>query len=126
MSAWAWPASRIVKVVDGDTIDALLVRDLGFGGYATLPVRLRLNRINTAKVTTAAGRKARDRVAALVLGTPVDVTTLKSYKYGGPDGQVGEYMAEVILPGGANLSDLLIAEKLATAWDGSGIRPADD
>ena len=124
MAAWHWPASTIVRVIDGDTIDARLTRDLGFGGLAVLPVRLRLNRINAPKLSSLAGRRARDRVASLVLGGAVDITTIRSYKYGGPDDQVGEYMAEIVLPVG-NLSDLLIAERLAVAWDGEGVRPVD-
>jgi len=126
MAAWSWPNSRVVKVVDGDTLDALVTRDLGFGGVATFPVRLRLNRINAPKLSTTRGRAACARVAALLLGQAVDIVTVKPYKYGGPDDQRGEYMAEVTLPDGRNLSDVLVAEKLATAWDGQGARPADD
>ena len=125
MTAWAWPSTVITHVVDGDTVDAMVIRDLGFGGRAILPVRLRLNRINAPKVTTIAGRAARDRVGLLTDGVPVDVTTVKAYKYGGPDDQLGEYMAEVVLPGGSNLSDLLVTSRLAVYWDGQGPRPAD-
>jgi endonuclease YncB( thermonuclease family) len=126
MTSWIWTAARIVRVIDGDTVDAMLTRDLGFGGVAVLPVRLRLNRINAPKVTTVKGIASRDRVAALVTNVPLTVTTIQSYKYGGPDDQVGEYMAEVVLPDGTNLSDLMIAEKLAVFWTGTGTRPADD
>lgn len=125
MTAWRWPDSTIVRVIDGDTVDALVRRDLGFGGMAILPVRLRLNRVNAPKLSSVAGRLARDRVLGLTLGEPADVTTIKSYKYGGPDNQVGEYMAEIVLPSVGNLSDLLIAERLAVAWDGAGVRPLD-
>jgi endonuclease YncB( thermonuclease family) len=124
VSAWQWPGTLIVKVIDGDTVDALVTRDLGFGGKVTFPVRLRLNRINAPKVSTIAGRKTRARVLELMAG-PVDVTTVKTYKYGGPDDQVGEYMAEITLPDGSNLSDLLVAERLAVPWDGEGTRPQD-
>jgi hypothetical protein len=55
----------------------------------------------------------------------VHVTTLKRYKYGGPSETVGQYMAEVELPDGRNLSDLLVADGLAVYWDGQGPRPAD-
>jgi len=117
----------VVKVVDGDTIDVLVTRDLGFGGVVTFPVRLRLNRINTPKLSTARGRASCARVAELLAGAGgvVDLVTVKPYKYGGPEDQRGEFMAEVTLPGGRNLSDVLVAEKLATHWDGQGPRPAD-
>ncbi len=124
-SQWSWPASKVVKVIDGDTVDVLVTRDLGFGGAATFPIRLRLNRINTAKVTSAKGRAARDRVAELLASNVVDLVTVKPYKFGGPEDQRGEYMAEVTLPDGRNLSDVLVQEKLATSWNGQGARPDD-
>ena len=62
---------------------------------------------------------------AEVTGVAVHVTTLKRYKYGGPSETVGQYMAEVELPDGRNLSDLLVADGLAVYWDGQGPRPAD-
>jgi endonuclease YncB( thermonuclease family) len=123
MAVWKWPATTITRVVDGDTVDAYVMRDLGFGGWATLPVRLRLNRIDAPRDSTVRGQQCAERVRAEVLGVLLDVDTVKTYKYGGPDDRVGEYMAEVTLPDGRNLSDLLVAEGLATYWDGVGPRP---
>lgn len=126
MAAWSWPGSRIVRVIDGDTVDAQVSRDLGFGGTATFPVRLRLNRINAPKVSTARGRAARDRVALLLGGAEtITLATIRPYKYGGPEDQSGEYMAEVTLPDGRNLSDVLVADGLAVHWTGEGPRPSD-
>lgn len=125
MATWTWPASTIVRVVDGDTLDAAVVRDLGFGAKATFPVRLRLNRINAASLASARGKAAARRLEALVAGVAVEVTTVAPYKYGGPKDAAGEWMAEVVLPDGVNVSDLLVAEKLAAAWDGRGARPQD-
>jgi endonuclease YncB( thermonuclease family) len=125
MASWSWPASKVKRVIDGDTIDMLVTRDLGFGGTATYPVRVRLNRVNAPKAASARGRAARDRVTALLTG-PVDLVTVKPYKYGGPEDQRGEYMAEITLPDGRNLSDVLVAEGLAVPWSGQGARPADD
>lgn len=124
MAVWEWPDSRVQRVVDGDTFDAIVVRDLGFGGLVAFPVRLRLNRVNAPKVSTARGRAARDRVVALV-GSVVDLETVKPYKYSGPADAAGEYMAEVTLPDGRNLSDVLVGEGLAVYWDGVGPRPSD-
>lgn len=125
MSAWEWPNTELIRVVDGDTIDVLLTRDLGFGGVATFPVRLRLNRINAPKVSSDKGEAARARVVEVIGAQRVMVTTVKSYKYGGPDDELGEYMAEVRLPNGTNVSDLLVTEELAAYWDGKGPRPED-
>lgn len=125
MSVWRWPASRITRVIDGDTVDTLLTRDVGFGGTVSFPARLRLARINAAKASSPAGLSATVRVIACTSAVLVDVTTLKPYKYSGPADYTGEYMAEIVLPDGRNLSDLLVAEGLAVYWDGQGPRPAD-
>jgi endonuclease YncB( thermonuclease family) len=129
MGVWQWPNSRIHNVVDGDTVDSMLTKvvDIGFNGTTTItfPMRLRLSRINTARASSAKGRKAKELVLARTANADVHITTLKPYKYGGPEDKMAEYMAEVTLPDGANLSDLLVAEGLATYWDGNGPRPND-
>lgn len=117
-TGWSWPLSTLSRVVDGDTVVVLVSRDLGFNGVATFTVRVRLNRINAPAIHSARGVRARDRVAAL-LAAPFGMTTLKPYKYG------GEWMGEITLPDGRNLSDVLVAEGLAVPWDGTGPRPAD-
>lgn len=125
MSEWRWPNSRITRVVDGDTVDTQLTRDIGFGGRVTFPVRLRLARINAAKAKSPAGLSATALVIALTGSAPLDITTVKPYKYGGPADYTGEYMAEIVLPDNRNLSDVLVAEGLAVYWDGQGPRQAD-
>lgn len=125
MTDWSWPDSVITRVLDGDTCDIMLTRDLGFEAHASFPVRLRLNRINAYPVKTNRGFQAKARVLALTAGAKVTITTGRGYKYGAPDGKTGEWMAEVLLPDGRNLSDLLVAEGLAVHWDGQGPRPDD-
>jgi endonuclease YncB( thermonuclease family) len=120
---WIWPDSVITRVIDGDTVDATVVRDIGFEGKVSFPVRLRLNRINAEPLKTAKGKLARARVLALITGARLQIVTGKGYKYGAPDGKAGEWMAEVVLPNGRNLSDLLVDEGLAIYWDGQGPRP---
>lgn len=127
-SSWLWPGSVVTRVIDGDTVEANLPLsvDLGFrrSMVVTTPVKLRLARINTPALKTPAGQRARDRVAILLLPGPVEIETLKTYKYGG--GDVPEWMAEVHLgPSFGNLSDLLVEEGLAVYWDGAGPRPGD-
>jgi len=123
MPGWDWPNTVITRVIDGDTVEAMLTRDLGFEASATFPVRLRLNRINAEPSNRDKGFRCAGRVLALTAGVRVAVTTGKGYKYGAPDGKTGEWMAEVVLPDGRNLSDLLVAEGLAVYWDGRGARP---
>jgi endonuclease YncB( thermonuclease family) len=125
VAEWHWPDSHLSRVVDGDTADAKLTRDIGFGGTVTFPVRLRLARINAAKSVTPRGRDATAMVNAKTTDTVVDITTVETYKYGGPDDYTGEYVAEIRLPDGSNLSDLLVDADLAVYWNGHGPRPAD-
>lgn len=129
MSDWHWPQSRIHNVVDGDTVDSKLTKviDVGFtiDATITLPMRLRLARINAARSSSKAGKRAKELVITKTSNVEVHITTLKSYKFGGPENAVAEYMAEVTLPDGQNLSDLLVSEGLAVYWDGEGARPAD-
>lgn len=124
---WSWPNSTITRVIDGDTISAHVTRDLGFGGTASFEVRLRLNRINCPPASTVEGKAATafvtDFVMSAVAPIVVLIETEKPYKYGGPDDSPGEWMAEVTLPDGSNLSDQLVAARLAVYWNGQGPRP---
>lgn len=122
---WLWPDSVITAVIDGDTLDARVRRDMGFGGIAEFIVRLRLNRINAPAKTSRAGKVAAAAVTNQTAGALVLIETRKPYKYGGPDSSPGEWMAEVTLQDGTNLSDWLVGQGLAVAWDGTGTRPAD-
>ena len=117
---WSWPDSHVTRVIDGDSFVARLTRDLGFHGTTTFEVKLRLNRINAAPAKTDRGRLATNRFLLLV-GTleGLLIETVKPYKYG------DEWMAEVTLHDGRNVSDVLVAEGLAVYWDGTGPRPGD-
>lgn len=105
-------------------MDAHVSRDLGFGGVANFVVRLRLNRINCSPISTDQGSAAAAYVRrAVIPAIPVDIETFKPYKYSGPDYSPGEWMAEIVLPDGSNLSDDLVVSGLALYWDGQGPRP---
>ena len=116
--AWLWPGSTITRVVDGDSVVARVSRDIGFHGVTTFEQKLRLNRINCPPAGTDVGDAATAFVVAKVTpGVIVDIETVKPYKYG------DEWMAEVTLPDGSNLSDALVAAGLALYWNGTGPRP---
>ena len=123
MAEWSWPNSTITRVLDGDTVEACLTRDIGFEGSVTFPVRLRLNRINADPAKSDRGFRAKARLLTLTAGRRLTVITGRGYKYGAPAGKTGEWMAELVLADGCNLSDLLVAEGLAVYWDGQGPRP---
>lgn len=153
MATWTWPimdgarpiGTRVTDVVDGDTVSALLVEDCAFGNQLTHRVRLRLARINAAKGPTGNGTAAtmyllklldlsHDRPPAEIR----ELVTLKPYKYGGPAGDYrgdvvggpkgygGEYLVEIELEDGTNVSDAMVASGHAVYWDGLGPRPADE
>jgi endonuclease YncB( thermonuclease family) len=115
--SWAWPASKVVRIIDGDSFTAEVHRDLGFHGTATFLQKMRLNRINASPVKTDAGTRATAAVSALMLNQPVLIETTGAYKFG------DEWMAEVTLLDGRNVSDALVAAGVAVYWDGNGPRP---
>jgi endonuclease YncB( thermonuclease family) len=113
---WYWPNSTVVRVIDGDSLVAEVHRDLGFNGTATFLQKLRLNRINAKPAKTTEGKQATAAVIGLVTD-PVHITTVGPYKFG------DEWMAEIQLADGRNLSDTLVSLGLAVLWDGHGPRP---
>ena len=121
-TVWSWPGARVTRVIDGDSFVARMARDIGFHGEVQFEQKLRLNRINTPPVKTPAGRSAREFFEALVRASdvsspPLLIETVKPYKYG------DEWMAEVTLPDGRNVSDLMVSAGGAVYWDGLGPRP---
>lgn len=125
MSVWSWPDAQVVRVIDGDTLDMQVTRDLGFGGSASFVVRLRLNRINAPALHTVDGLAAFGYLSSLLpVGTKCPLTTVKAYKYGGPDTSPGEWMAEITTSAG-NVSDQMVTAGRAVYWSGAGPRPAD-
>lgn len=79
----SYPGSKLLRIVDGDTIDVLL--DMGFGMYFAQPVRLAgINAPEDQAATKAAGDAATAHLASLIpVGTALTVETLKAKdKYG--------------------------------------------
>lgn len=104
--------AKVVRVVDGDTIDVDI--DLGFSIVSRQ--RLRLARIDAPEVrgeSKARGTKATEYVEDKLHGFPgVIVTTTKGKE------KYGRYIAEVVIHTGENLSDLLLSEGLAEEYKG--------
>lgn len=99
-------------VIDGDTYDIFV--DLGMGKYAYEPIRL--NGIGTPEIfrpkdaaEKAAGFRAKDRVATLIMGKPVLIRTYRD------DQTFGRYVADVWYYAGTewkDLGELLVNEGL--------------
>lgn len=121
---WEWTNAAVIAVTDGDTVVARLTRDIGFEATVTFPWKLRLNRINAPSAKSMAGKAAIDALEIMVLGQELHIQTLRTYKYGGGDRP--EYMAEITLADGTNVSDALVKSHHAVYWDGTGPRPSDE
>lgn len=118
---WEYRAT-IENVVDGDTFDATL--DLGFYTYRRERLRLlgstcgvdtpELNDHDPA--VRAQANAARTRVLDLMpMGSAVIVRTQRRAQ-GDPRDGFGRFLAEVLLPDGTNLGDLLLTEGLAVPY----------
>jgi endonuclease YncB( thermonuclease family) len=128
VAGWHWPDATIPSVTDGDTLDALVAKsfDVGFGGSTSTSfrARLRLARINAPKGSAPGGAASAAWLAGLLRAQPVvDLVTLDAYKYGGPQYSPGEWMAELTLPDGRNVSDLSVSLGFSIYWSGHGPRP---
>jgi endonuclease YncB( thermonuclease family) len=116
-SAMAVPAV-VDYVLDGDTFAAGVKID----DDITITVRVRLINVDTPELSGACPREvamaesAKEFVADLLLaGTKVDLQNIKDDKY------LGRIDANVILPDGRDLGDVLIKQKLARSYSG-GLR----
>lgn len=116
--------ATIRSVIDGDSIHASI--DLGMGVWHgsenSVPgVLLRLAGLNARELSEEGGVEAREHLRELLPeGTEVTLRTVRSDKFG------GRYDALVELPDGSGLSERLVAEGWAAAWDGEGERPVPE
>ena len=107
--------AKIINVVDGDTVDALV--DLGFHVYMNM--RLRLYGIDTAEkndkdpVLREKAKAATEFLSSIVLGKSVLIETFKKDKY-------GRFLAKIFLPEQTTVSvnDAILNENLAIEYFG--------
>lgn len=117
-----FPDSVVTRIVDGDTFYATVTRSFDFGFHVTTTEsstqRFRLNGCNAAPDNTPSGAGAWVALGALM---PPDIfctiASLGPYKYG------DEWMADVTLPDGRDVTVEMIAEQWAAAWNGKGAQP---
>jgi len=88
---------KVVKVLDGDTIDVL---------YDGKAVRVRLAGVDCPEKRQAFGNKAKQRAAELLFGETVAVEVETEDRY-------GRAIGVVALPGGETLNELLVREGFA-------------
>ena len=114
-AAFAVPAV-VDYVLDGDTFAAGVKID----DDITITVRVRIINVDTPELNGACdaeidkANKAKDFVSDLLpVGTVVDLKNIKDDKY------LGRIDANVILPDGRDVGDMLIKEKLARPYSGA-------
>ncbi len=98
---------HVLRVVDGDTFDALV--DLGFG--VSQKFRVRVEGVDTPEMNTRAGKKAKVAVEELINGKMVYLSEAGSDKY-------GRALARVELITGEDLTEYLIEHKLGKEYKG--------
>lgn len=104
----------VVRVVDGDTMR--LDVDLGFGIWKVNQA-FRLLGCNARELSEPGGKEARDHLAQLVQpGAEVTLRSVRVDKYG------DRYDAQIALPDGRDLVNVLVSAGWAAPWDGSGTR----
>lgn len=118
---WVFPGSTLDHGVDGDTFYARVSRTLDFGFHVHVTPsavqKFRLNGCNSAPLSTPSGAGAAAALADLLSAGPFTLTSVGAYKYG------DEWMAEVILPDGRRLTDVMIAQQWSAPWTGQGSQP---
>lgn len=114
--------ATVVSVHDGDTIYVVVDRGMyDYTGSEKKPVPIRLDGAAARELADPGGKDARDFVAHLLPeGTPLVLETVK------PDKYAPRWRARVrfILDGREqDLTDYLIHEGWAVAWNGTGTQP---
>jgi len=107
------------RVIDGDTFAARIYLD-----GATVRARIRLINVDAPDLRgacpweTKLAKLSRDRLSQLIPdGTTVRLENLKDDKY------LGRVNANVILPDGRDVGDVLVEESLAAYYNGRGPKP---
>lgn len=101
--------ARLRRVVDGDTVK--LDIDLGFNMWV-LDESFRLAHIDAPEMSTEQGKAA--RVFLISALSPITVLSLNSL---GQD-KYGRWLAEIVMPDGSKLHDLMIAAGHAKPYEG--------
>lgn len=98
--------AKIVRVVDGDTVDVLV--DLGF--HISIEMKLRLYGINTPELKEEAGKTARDYLFNRLYNKTVTIKTYKDRQE-----KYGRYLSTVLLDG-ENINEDLVDKGYAKRY----------
>lgn len=118
MSDYRFPAV-ITRVIDGDTIVAVVTLASAFHETWTAERSWRLNGCNAREHTAPGGPEATAHLAeVLPVGTAVTLTSIRVDPYTDSKYESARYEATVTLPDGSDLVTQLVADNWAAAWDG--------
>ena len=115
---WFYKA-KVVRVIDGDTLDVDI--DLGFG--IRFKTRIRLAGVNAPELHTREGEIVKERVEEMLEEANYEVylRTFKGKDYIDQKGKYGRWLALVLIPRGKRNYDLLnailLSEGLAEPYD---------
>lgn len=104
---YRYELDRVVRVIDGDTIEAVVGRDVGFRCRPTWQLRLRLQGIDCPELREPLGATAREFAAGWLATGPATVTTTGRTTF--------ERWLAVITRGEDDLASALVAAGLAKA-----------
>lgn len=107
--------ATVARVIDGDTVDI----DIDLGFRISTRQRVRLQGINAPEVSTQAGKDARQYLSNILL--PGVSVTIDSNKPGAGD-KYGRYLAYITFRG-EDISQRMVTQGHAVAWDGRGVKP---
>ncbi|GGK32249.1 hypothetical protein GCM10010124_26280 [Pilimelia terevasa] len=108
MTTWIYPRSKVIRVVDADTIEV----DANQGLRNKRGIEVRLAEVDAPERNTAAGKTAKAFVEALLpSGTEVTVVSHEIYSF-------TRVIGEVRLADGQSLGDVLIRHGHAVRYDG--------
>lgn len=137
---FTFPDSLIERVVDGDSMRVLARWEKPFYIHPEdYPIALRIAGVDcepggpaAGKQRTEKGQAAYVRAHELTQYKRLTVVTYEQYAYGGPQGTIGEWVGDIMVPWAVDgvpgavmaLSTILLAEGLAVPYDGKGKRPS--
>ena len=109
--------ARVVRVVDGDTVEVDILKDVGFGVYLHIRKTVRLLGINAPE---SVGPTSKDGIASKVLLAtllPLGIEILMRTSKPDPKDKYGRFLAVLWLDG-LNLNEHMIVAGAAVSYDG--------
>lgn len=117
---WNWiNRCRVERVVDGDTIRAAFVTDLGFYGKAEITAMVRLAGLDAPELRASdPALRTRARASKAALEAMLPPGTVCSARTARDGDRYGRWLAVLTLGDGTDVNAALLREGLARPYDG--------